>query len=401
MEATLTTPPVRVKTESVSLRVYKNLEELQELQPLWDDLLAAYPLSSSFSTWEWLSSWWLNFGQDKQLRVLALFDSESHLVGLAPLSISREKFVGPIFQRVVRFMGDGSGDSDNLDFVVRSGFENAFANTIVNYLNSHTAWDMLLLNTMPLGSPVADLLTNALKPRRWLCVETFTKRSIVLLPKTWPDYLQQLSNEDRNNFARYQRRLEKRYSTRIFRCTSEVELERCLSALFRLHQMRWQKSGQPGTFGSSERRNFYYDLSRRLMVKGWLELWAIELNGEIAAVQFGLRYEDTVYHLQEGFNPERSSDRVGFILRAALLKELISESIQVYDFLGGEDSYKARWAARASRYRNLHFARSFELGGVVLAGVDYARRAKQSMRSRLPNSIWRLLHKANLALHGK
>jgi CelD/BcsL family acetyltransferase involved in cellulose biosynthesis len=385
----------------LSLRSYQNLDELQNLRPLWDELLSSYPLASTFSTWEWLDSWCRSFGNNAELHVLALFNS-SRLVGLAPLSIFNRKFSGLLTLRVLVFMGDGSGDSDNLDFPVLPGFEEEFAQTILDYLERHRRqWDICELNTMPSNSPMAGCLEKLLRSRVWTCFEHGRTCSAVQLSATWDEYLHQLSSEDRNNLGRYARRLNKQYSTRIYRCTDAQELPRCLDALFNLHQARWEKAGEPGSFASAERRQFYEQLSQRLLARGWLEMWVLELNGAIAAVQFAFRYRSAVYQLQEGYNPEHASDRAGFVLRGEVLKQLISEGVRVYDFLGGELLYKARWAAQAGQYRDLHFARPKSMGAIYLSSVVYFSRTKQWLRRRLPASVWRMLHVVNVALKGR
>ena len=99
----------------LQLKVYENLDDLSELEPLWNDLVADYHAASIFCTWEWLVTWWRHFGGQRQLLVLALFNSSSQLLGLAPFSILSEPFFGGICLRVIRLMGDGSDDSDNLD----------------------------------------------------------------------------------------------------------------------------------------------------------------------------------------------------------------------------------------------------------------------------------------------
>jgi len=387
--------------QALRLKTYSNLEQLQELLPAWDKLLSNYPLASTFSTWEWLDSWWRSFANEAELLVLALFDS-SRLVGLAPLSISNRKFPRFCSPRVVQLMGDGSGDSDNLDFPVLPGFEMQLAQAILDYLeHDRRRWDICQLNTMPTNSPVAGCLQKLLRSRRWTCFEHFRTCSAVHLPGTWDEYVEQLSSEDRNNLARYGRRLNKRYSTRIYRCTDEQQLPRCLEALFQLHQARWEKAGEQGSFASVARRQFYEQLSQRLLGRGWLEMWVLELNGAIAAVQFAFRYGHKVYQLQEGYDPEHASDRAGFVLRGELLKQLLSDGVRVYDFLGGELSYKARWGAQAGKYRDLHFARPMSRGAICMCSVVYAGRSKQWLRHKLPAPAWRVLHHANAKLKGK
>src|SRR5207253_10658183 len=124
---------------------------------------------------------------------------------------------------------------------------------------------------------------------------------------------------------------------------------------------------------SEGRRRFCYDLSRLLLGRSSLELWALELSGRIAAVQYAFRYGKTVFQLQEGFGPERSSDRVGFVLRGHVMKQLIEEGVRKYDFLAGEPGYKARWSAQAGHYVNYYFARPFSLGSAYLRAVHHAK----------------------------
>jgi CelD/BcsL family acetyltransferase involved in cellulose biosynthesis len=383
----------------LSLRAYENLDELGALRATWDELLSRYPAATTFSTWEWLSCWWRCFGKNQQLLVLAMFDSGS-LVGLAPFSISREH-EGWFSLRVVRLMGDGSGDSDNLDLPVRPGFERAFAEAILQELRQRRReWDVCRFNTLPPDSLVASCLTEALRSSSWTFFEYSSKSSAVPLPESWELYAQALSGEDRKNLVRYARRLQLRYTTRIYRCSEQEDLPPCLEALFRLHQGRWKNARESGSFSSTERREFYTLVSRLLLARGWLELWALELDGKIAAVQFAFRYGGKVFQLQEGYDHERTSDRLGYVLRGEVLKQLILERVRIYDFLGGEDPYKARWGAQQDHYRQIHFARSLGIGAAWLQFVDKAARGKEWLRRRLPSSAWRLLHKAHLVVKG-
>jgi CelD/BcsL family acetyltransferase involved in cellulose biosynthesis len=384
----------------LSLHIYGKLEELNALRPHWDELLTQYPAATTFCTWEWLTCWWQSFAGSRQLLVLALFDSAS-LVGLAPLSISKER-VGWLSLRVLRLMGDGSGDSDNLDLPVRPGYETIFAETLLQYLNQLSPrWDIGLFDTFPVNSLLAGALSELLGSSPWTLFEYSSKSSAIFLPESWEVYNRTISAEERKNLIRYHRRLQARYSTRIYRCTRPLEVDVALEALFRLHQGRWRSEEQLGSFGSSERRDFYIRLSQCLLARRWLELWVLELNGEIAAVQFAFRYRERVFQLQEGYDHTRRSDRPGYVLRGEVLKQLISEQVRYYDFLGGEDSYKLRWGAREGHYRQLHFAPQFSVGALCLQWADRTGKSKEWLRHKLPHFAWEALHRANLAVHKK
>ena len=383
-------------TNRQQLRIYRTLDELQNLRAAWDQLLAQYPPATMFSSWEWLTNWWYSFGDHRRLLVLALFESDS-LVGLAPLSISHERFAGfPV--DVLRMMADGSYDSDNLDFPALPGYEQALADAVLRYLPAiRNLWDICLLNTLPPDSLSAERVANRLQAREWITFERSTPSSAIQLAPTWEEYRSNLATEDQRNLPRYLRRLRRYYSTRIFRCTEPDDLDRCLQGLFRLHQARWQKAGQPGSFSSAKRRKFYAGLSRCLLERGALEFWILELDGQIAGAQFAFRYNDRVFQLQEGYDPERSSDRVGYVLRGEVIKQLISEGVRVYDFLGGEDSYKSRWGARTGHYREFHFARPWSWGGLLLWSSEQTRKYKELMRQNLPGAM-KLLRKVRCAI---
>jgi CelD/BcsL family acetyltransferase involved in cellulose biosynthesis len=334
--------------------------------------------------------------------MVAGFNADGELVGLAPLAVSQESFAGVSSTRILRLMGDGTWDSDNLDMPVRPGYERAFAELVLSYLHrERRAWDICELNTLPQDSPVAGAILEICNARRWRSFQHSSDSSAIFLPDTWEQYLQRLSTEDARNIARYSRRLRSRHAVRIFRCTQVSELSSCLQALFQLHQQRWQSVGEPGSFSSVERREFYYELSRALLGKGWLELWGLEVEGKLSAVQFAFRYRDRVFQLQEGFDRQRSSDRLGLVLRAYVLEQLIAEQVRIYDFLGGEDSYKARWGALPSRYRTLRFALPFTRGSVLLWFVENAEEHKSWLRRRLPPGAWNMLKKVNRVVRGR
>lgn len=381
---------------TLEIRTYRSLGELHAIEAGWKNLLAQYPQATTFSTPEWLIPWWKNFGSDQQLLVAGFF-AGPRLVALAPLSLTKLRVASAIPLHHLRLMGDGSKDSDNLDLPVIPGFEEPFATSLLHFLEGERKhWDFAEFNTLPPHSPGASALRQLLARKKWIAIEKTRPASAITLPATWEEYLGQLSSEDQKNLIRYARRLEKRYAVQIYRCSAERQLPKCLEALFEHHQARWEAAGEPGSFGSQERRNFYYELSRSLLPQNLLDLWVLELNGVAVAAQFGFRYGQRVFQLQEGNDPAYASDRVGFLLRGHVMKELIARGVQTYDFLGGEPGYKARWGAESTNYLDLQFAQPLTIGAAYLTGMRRAKAGKEWLRRSLPESAWQGLHRANV-----
>jgi CelD/BcsL family acetyltransferase involved in cellulose biosynthesis len=160
---------------------------------------------------------------------------------------------------------------------------------------------------------------------------------------------------------------------------------------------RWNSVNQPGSFGSPERKVFYSQMAESFLRKGWLELWFLELNGAAAAAQFCFRYGDTVHGLQEGFDPQFAQDKVGYALRAAMLRHFIETGARKYDFLGGLAPHKQKWGAEQGTYLNLSFARPRSLGRCYLSCSNFAGQSKSWLKKNLPSSAWNGLHRLKLS----
>lgn len=389
-------------SQNLQIRRYETLEELEPLRPAWDELLEQIPTASIFNTWEWLAPWWRAFGQDRKLLVLSFTDSSGRLVGLAPLSLHHRKVAPGLRLRVLELMGDGSGDSDNLDLLAKPGQERVFIQATIEELGAVRMqgweWDLAEFNTMPAESKAGRHLVETLMVSKWPHAVRQQKCAAVNFPESWESLLQQLSKSERHTLVRRMRRLEERYKVRCFKCTHQEELPYHLEELMRLHQKRWEQQGQPGTFALPARRHFYSEMAAALLSRGRLELWLLELDRRIVAAEFNFRYGHTVYALQDGFDPDYYADSVGSLLRAYVFQHLMAVGVRRFDFLVGAGYHKTRWGAQVGAYMCLDFARPRSFGSGYLRASLGARNTKEWLQANLPAPAWTLLHNLNVKL---
>jgi CelD/BcsL family acetyltransferase involved in cellulose biosynthesis len=397
VSSTLSATPPGTETTRLQVRVYDSLESMEFLRPAWDKLLADVPTSSTFSTWEWLAAWWRAFGQGQELRFVAFFDAREELTGMAALAVKDHAVVRGCRLRLLRLMGDGSGDSDNLDVIARPGFEDAVADAFLQYLeSSRRSWDFCALNTLPSYSPAAQSLLQRLQLRSWPYFTSQRHGCVIDLPGDWESYRKQLSYNERGQLGKYMRRLEREYKVRFYQAT-EPDLDSCLRSFFDLHQKRWVSQGEPGSFVSEARRSFYQDISRSFLQRGWLQLWMLELNGVDVGAEYDFLWKETVYCLQGGFDTAMGSGHIGYALRGYVLRQLIETGVAHYDFLAGRQSYKGRWGGRETTYLDLHFARPRTLGALYLRMKHESAHAKEWLRGQLPKSVWDVLRNVKAA----
>ncbi len=374
-------PAGRVRIEELT-----SWQELAELRGAWEELLTADPKASIFATPEWLGSWWQAYGDDRQFLALTFHDPDGTLVGLAPLTVGRTSLLG-VKVVCLQLLGDGSGDSDQLDVITRPEATEACATGFLEWCKDQTRFDVYSLNTLPEDSAFASALIEKLRRARWPTYVTRTPGNCILLPSTWDEYVAQLDPQFRPLLTRYAKRLETRHQVRILRCEDKREVQPCLEQLFALHQKRWEKVDKPGAFSDPRRRAFYAQLSSELLRRGWLDFWLLETDGAIVAAQFCFHYRDSVSLLQEGFDPEYAAEKVGYALRAAMLQALIRAGYRKYDFLGGDDPHKRRFAALPTSYINLNFARPRSWGQCYIKYQQMLNSTRKRLKENLPPGV--------------
>ena len=114
-----------------------------------------------------------------------------------------------------------------------------------------------------------------------------------------------------------------------------------------------------------------------------LRLYWIEWEGKPIAVEFQLLGDRVVYAYQAGMDPDRLDQQPGRLSCIAGLKQAIAEGRTAFDFLRGDESFKAHWGAtpRPSLYARIAPRKPLALARHVtwLAG----KRAKNAIKGGL------------------
>jgi len=380
--------------EPLSLRVVRRVEDLEGLRAAWTDLLARLPGASIFSTPEWLLPWHAAYGNGCEPHVIEFRDQENQLVGLAPLMVRSRTRAGKKLT-VLQLLGDGSGDSENLDIPIVQGKEHSVVSALLDHLMStRRCWDIAELNTLPGDSVAAREVAAQLRTRRWPLETSTSPCCAIPLPRSWDQYTKgSLSKKERFKVRYLTKRLEGTYEVSYERCTDPDLLHERLEQLRQLHTARWRTRGLGGAFALPERVDFYRRLSPQLLKTDALEFWSLALDGKPVAMQYGFRYRNIAYALQEGFDPDLDRHSPGYVLRAHVLRHLIESGARKYDFLGGLSDAKARWGAIPAEYVHLRFAYPATTGAWFLRASVAARELKRFIRDNAPRPVTELLRR--------
>jgi CelD/BcsL family acetyltransferase involved in cellulose biosynthesis len=384
----------------LEVSVVSREEELAGLRERWEALLNAAREASPFLSWEWMTCWWQAYGQGKTL-LLLLVSRGGELVGLAPLYSESVSRYGLFRYRVVRFLGDGSNDSDYLDLLSRSGEEQAVAEAVADFLKRRSVpWDLLWLNEMPAGTPHLPALLGCLDTGRAYVETTEVPCCLITLPRSWEAYERLLRPRDRTKLRSLSRNLTESHQVEFSRVRLPEELPAILESLFELHARRWRLKNQSGVFTGPGKRRFYDLMSRAFLERGWLFLYTLAVEGRWVAHQFCFAWNRRVYLLQEGFDPDWGEAGVGNVLRAHTIQDFIQRGFLVYDFLAGVTPHKLSWGATPTRSLRLTVG-SRRLKNHVYFLLPRVRAGLQrAAEKHLPSALVKGLRKLKRGLRG-
>jgi CelD/BcsL family acetyltransferase involved in cellulose biosynthesis len=331
-----------------------SLADLVNTRFRWDDLLRHSIAFEArlFLSPEWVLTWWRHFGWGQPL--FLVIAEKAQWLAMAPL------FVAPSclfpFARLVRFIGNGNADYG--DFLVRRGCEGT-AVAIWQWLFDHRdLWDVIALHELPQNSIAVQALRFMTLPD-WMRVQVDDGEPCHRIPlfanesTNGQSWRERATKALQQQLRRRERQIARTFQARFGCVTDEGELPTMLAQLFALHRLRWGRLGQTGVFLSGRVRRFHAEFARLALRRGWLRLHWLTLNGVPAAIYYAFHCDGYAGFYTCGFHPAFSRYSVGKVLLAKVIDEAERDGAMMFDFMRGDESYKAEFSTIVTRNRHL------------------------------------------------
>lgn len=359
----------------INVREVSDDNEFALLASRWYELLARADDANAFMSHAWMHAWWVAYRPAGRLS-LVLAEHDGRLLGIAPLMVARESRVG-LPARVLRFVGDGTSETDHVTFVLDRQHRAEALHSILRYIDA-MPWDIAEFNQMPQDAWTTPRLLE-FASRRWLPAQQTVSCPVSILPSTFEELLAQLPSRFRTAIRSSRRRLHERYRVEFGLHGDVAEMPAALDSLFANHASRWHAKSMPGVFADPRKRAFYADVSERFCNLHWLRFFFLKLDGRTVAQEFCFAYQDTVMLLQEGFDYALARENIGNVLRSMVFEHLIEQQVRAYDFLAGESRHKRTWATGTVNDVQVRCARS----GVYGRALQAVPQAIQTVKARM------------------
>ncbi|MGE3272014.1 MAG: GNAT family N-acetyltransferase [Chloroflexota bacterium] len=343
----------------------------------WERLRQTAATESVFLTPEWLQCWTRHLGTGQPL-LFAVVDGDQ-TVALAPIE---RTWVGGF--AALRPLG--LGVTDYFDVLLppeeerRAEAIDALAGALVE---RGGGWDVLDLRGLPAESATVELLPEAAAVRgmRHAAILGHSRPGITL-DGTWDSYLASRPGRFRYNLRSRLRRLEER-GTVAFRTVSDpAQVPASLEALADLHARRWEGQHTSTIFSSSSAaRRFYAEACSLYAARGILDLTLLELDGRPVGGSLGFIDGDTYYYYLPAWEPELASLAPSSLLLAHLVERAYARGLQRFDFMLGDEPYKARWATDERQTVNLVIGAPTLRGQAAYAALAGTQKVRKRARS--------------------
>lgn len=329
---------------SLTATVVADSGELAKIASEWQALAQSCTSATVFQTYEWNATWWNHFGRrlDRSLRLMLFREPAcGRLVGLAPMMVGS---LHGLPAKRLSFIGTGS--SDYLDLVASPGSEEAVATAFYAELAKGGSWQIADLQQLRQGG----LLRNHLPPNATLTYHDAPGEPCpyLPLPADWDTLTRQFGKKTRANVGYYSRGLHKVYEVSVGFVQDQLTLDGEMSRLFDLHQRRWNQRWLPGVFGSRSVQRFHREVAAQLLQQGCLRLFYLRLDGVTQACLYCFAFGDRLCYYQGGFEPTFAKLSLGTVLTAHAMQSAISEERGIFDFLRGDEPYKAKWTQQSA-----------------------------------------------------
>ena len=177
----------------LSTRLVTNFDQIRSD---WNILLNQTELNAIFFSVLWQETWWNHFGSKKAINIIEAFQGDD-VIGIAPLMIEKS---------VLTFISS-TDLVDYGNFIIRDNNSEAYFSIWENILELE--WDKCELCSLPANSPILEIYPKLAEDYGFR-VEV-VKEDVVprlQLPKTWDNYLDNLSKKKRHEIRRKIRKLE-------------------------------------------------------------------------------------------------------------------------------------------------------------------------------------------------
>lgn len=338
------------RTDSVSSGILslhlRERDQTQDCLQIWQTLEAQFEDVPLMCSSVWTSTWIEQYG-DLVPYSFVVASRDQIPCGICLLTEGVEQFDGPLPIKTLHLgtAGEPTADSVCVEYnslLIQPADQSAFMKALLELLSDHPTWDSLNFDGF-----------DSIELENWDL--SFPEISVRKIESRYFD-LQLIRDEEREVISGFgystRKNLRKNMKTYGNLTTEWAETieqaESIFSDLVTLHQTRWQKEGQPGSYGSERFTRFHEALIQKLIPTGQMGLFRVKIDDAVIGCVQVLIDRNRVLCYQGGSAEYQGKLSPGVITDYLCIEECFQRGFDAYDFLAGNSHHKQKMSTHHS-----------------------------------------------------
>ena len=361
-------------------------DELETIREEWNLLAGSDSRDGFFRTAVWAIPWLKHIANMAEPFVVTVRDSGNTLIGLAPMCLITFKDLG-FRLKTLTFAGREVVSGDFLDFAALPAHRPIVIQAVLDFIwAQRDSWDMLQLGEL-ITDDAMHSAAEAWGKKNKLLIRQQELRicPYIDLPSTFDDYLNALNKNMRYLIRRRKRDVLEKNNCSIQPCKSAAELKDGLSTLTKLHVARWRKVNQSGNLTKQGFEEFLNEVCTNLPTGCKCRLYILRHHEDTVGALLAFHFNDSALYYQAGWDPDSPISRFspGVVLMAHAIEDAISQRLQYFEFLRGDETYKQKWTQKHRKTETLLFGKS-----ILARGYLNVLRARDLVKLIIKEKGW-------------
>jgi hypothetical protein len=312
-----------------------------ELAEKWNELVLNSMHPNIFLTWEWLSVWVKWFGYNNRLKIIEIWDG-LRLIGILPLYMGSIELFPKISVKGLKYIGDGDVVfPDFLGPIIRQGSLDSVLLCIEEVFESDKSdFRFIRLADMNLASEGTCCFVDALC-KRFLCdIRQGDISPYIGFSGDYASFLGRFNAKKRSSIKRNEKKASGNFQLRLECYQSQDKVSEAFEIMVQVFQKANRGQNKIQGFLKEDYLGFHKDVARALARNGWLRIYVLYFNDIPVAYIYGYLFNNVFWDYQTSYDLTYKDYSPGAVILQMVIKSVIEEGVQVFEFLRGDEEYK-------------------------------------------------------------
>lgn len=322
---------MRIIFERSNDLIIKYYDNVSSIKNDWIKLQDESSEKSIFSLYDWACAMEKSLESGDQVRIVAVFEKDV-IFGIFPLVIRNLTVSGFVKFKILSHLFYKC--TDHCNAIIRDERKKQTLKYLVKGVEGFLCdVDIVKIDNICTMYHSSRLLIKIISRNRRLCFNFVNVVNPVLN-----------FNEDSSIDAKYIKDSRRRLAQLKAKYLVDIQVSTKFSVeiynkLIDFHRLRHNGSG----FSSIDYQNFYAQILMSDSFVEKVDFSYVAIDGEIAAVHFGFKYDGKIYYYVPAYDAKFSSLGVGQILLLSIYDKYKDEGYRTLDMLRGAEEYKFNW----------------------------------------------------------